>query len=222
MKHNLNRQIVLDTETTGLLLKDKHRIIEIGCVEIVNRNITGKTFHQYINPERNNDPGAYAIHGISNKFLQDKPKFKQIAPDFIEFIKGAELIIHNAPFDVGFLNYELSLLPQITNLTDICTITDSLGLAKSLYPGTSNSLSKLCSRFGIDDSHRELHGALLDAELLAEVYLIITSAQIELDLKNITYKIDSKITEQINHLPVIKATSQELDAHNKLMKHISN
>ena len=165
-----HRLIVLDTETTGLSYQDGHRIIEIGAIELLNRRFTGKRFHAYINPERFIDEGALAVHGISNEFLADKALFKEISGDFIDFIEGAELIIHNAPFDVGFINYEFSLLENFNKtIADYCTVFDTLKFAKQKHQGQRNSLDALCKRYGVDNSQRELHGALLDAEILADV-----------------------------------------------------
>lgn len=177
MSAKYSRQIVLDTETTGLNPKEGHRIIEIGCIELVNRRVTRNQFHVYINPQRPIDAGAIEIHGITNEFLQDKPVFADIARDFIEFTRGAQLLIHNAPFDVGFLNYEYSLLGNVGVLEDYCAIFDTLAFARTKHPGQRNSLDALCKRYSIDNSHRELHGALLDAEILADVYLQMTGGQ---------------------------------------------
>jgi DNA polymerase-3 subunit epsilon len=172
------RQIVLDTETTGLSHADGHRIIEIGCVELVQRQITNNNYHQYINPERPVDEGAYAVHGIGDDFLAQQPLFASIAEQFIEYVRGAELIIHNAPFDVGFLDAELSrLMGKTIKVDDLCTVTDTLVLARRKHPGQRNSLDALCKRYHVDRSHREYHGALLDAELLARVYLLLTGGQ---------------------------------------------
>ncbi|WP_045224211.1 DNA polymerase III subunit epsilon [Methyloterricola oryzae] len=171
------RQIVLDTETTGLNPEEGHRVIEIGCVEILNRRLTGNRFHVYINPEREIDPGAVEVHGLDNAFLADKPRFADIAQDFIAFVDGTELIIHNAPFDVGFLNAELGRLPDLKPVTDHCDVLDTLALARKKHPGQRNSLDALCKRYGVDNSQRELHGALLDAEILADVYLAMTGGQ---------------------------------------------
>jgi DNA polymerase-3 subunit epsilon len=179
IKSNMsNRIVVLDTETTGLSTREGHRIIEIGCVELINRRLTGERFHAYLNPERTIDDGAIAVHGISNEFLDDKPLFKQISAEFIAFIQNAELVIHNAPFDVGFINNEFSLLEGYTQtLADFCLVFDTLVYARKKHPGQRNSLDALCKRYGIDNSHRELHGALLDAEILAEVFLLMTGGQ---------------------------------------------
>lgn len=174
----MHRQIVLDTETTGLRVEDNHRIIEIGCVEMIDRKLTGRNFHQYINPEREVEAGAFAVHGISNAFLQDKPLFQHISEAFIQFIAGAELIIHNAPFDIGFLNYELFLLQHTwKNIFDHCQVIDTLQLARKRHVGQRNNLDALCKRYHIDNTKRELHGALLDAHLLAQVYLAMTGGQ---------------------------------------------
>ncbi|MCW8854745.1 MAG: DNA polymerase III subunit epsilon [Gammaproteobacteria bacterium] len=177
------RQIVLDTETTGLEPKQGHRIIEIGCVEIVNRRFTENVYHQYIQPDREIDEGAYEVHGISNEFLADKPRFKDVAEDFMTFVNGAELIIHNAPFDVGFLNHELSMLDPVWGaIADHCSVIDTLVMARQKHPGQKNNLDALCKRYEVNNSKRELHGALLDAELLAEVYLRMTGGQETLSL----------------------------------------
>jgi DNA polymerase-3 subunit epsilon len=178
------RQIVLDTETTGLEPAQGHRIIEIGCVEIVNRRVTERRYHQYVNPQREIDAGAVEVHGITLDDLREKPTFAEIAQDFVEFVRGAELIIHNAPFDVGFLDAELALAGAGWGRTeDHCSVFDTLTLARELHPGQRNSLDALCRRYAIDNAHRELHGALLDAELLAEVYLAMTGGQGALELE---------------------------------------
>lgn len=172
------RQIVLDTETTGLDPASDHRIIEIGCVEVVSRRVTGRTWHQYLNPDRQIDEGAIAVHGIRNEDLADKPRFPEIADTFLEFIVGAELIIHNAPFDVGFLEHELKRMShKRKKLVDICRITDSLRMARDAHPGQRNSLDALCKRYQVDNSGRDLHGALLDARLLCDVFLLMTGGQ---------------------------------------------
>jgi DNA polymerase-3 subunit epsilon len=177
------RQIVLDTETTGLEVSQGHRVIEIGCVELVNRRVTGNDWHYYVNPEREIDSGAFEVHGLSREFLQDKPRFGELAEDFLEYIAGAELVIHNAAFDVGFLDYELSLLqPPPPPLAENCGILDTLLLARQKHPGQKNSLDALCKRYEIDNSERSLHGALLDARILADVYLAMTGGQTSLGL----------------------------------------
>ncbi len=177
----MNRQIVLDTETTGLEPSQGHRIIEIGCVELVNRRLTGNTWHHYFNPEREIDAGAFAVHGLSNEFLADKPRFAELADEFLDYIRGAELIIHNAPFDVGFLNHELSLLDEPKpRIEEVASVLDTLQLARQKHPGQKNTLDALCKRYDIDNSARTLHGALLDSEILADVYLMMTGGQTRL------------------------------------------
>ncbi|MFI3221135.1 MAG: DNA polymerase III subunit epsilon [Methylococcales bacterium] len=173
--HN-KRIIVLDTETTGLSPQDGHRIIEIGCVELLKRRLTGRHFHCYINPNRAIDAGAIAVHGITSEFLQDKPDFAQIAEEFIDFIRGAELVIHNAPFDVGFINHEFAQL-SLGIVKNYSTVFDTLAYARKKHAGQRNSLDALCKRYNIDNSHRDLHGALLDAQILADVFLIMTGGQ---------------------------------------------
>lgn len=177
------RQIVLDTETTGLETSQGHRIIEIGCVELMNRRLTGRHYHQYINPEREVDAGAFAVHGISNERLAGEPVFAQIVDEFLTFIGDAELIIHNAAFDIGFIDYELSLLNAgHKSISQKCSVIDTLLLARSKHPGQKNNLDALCKRYGVDNSQRDLHGALLDAEILADVYLSMTGGQTALQL----------------------------------------
>ncbi|MCV6611468.1 MAG: DNA polymerase III subunit epsilon [Amphritea sp.] len=171
------RQIVLDTETTGIEPKEGHRIIEIGCVEMINRRLTGRTYHRYINPERVVEDEAISVHGITNEFLADKPLFADIQDEFIEFIRGADLVIHNAAFDVGFMDHEFGLNGHNERIKDFCQVTDTLALARKKHPGQKNNLDALCRRYGIDNSHRELHGALLDSEILADVYLMLTGGQ---------------------------------------------
>lgn len=179
------RQIVLDTETTGLEISQDHRIIEIGCVEMVNRKLTGRHYHQYINPQRNVDEGAMEVHGITDQFLADKPLFESIAADFLEFVDGADLIIHNAPFDLGFIKHEIAKLPnKIASIEKECKIIDTLALARQKHPGQKNNLDALCKRYGVDNSQRDLHGALLDAEILADVYLLMTGGQVNLNIND--------------------------------------
>jgi len=214
------RQIILDTETTGLEPSDGHRIIEIGCVELANRRITGNTYHQYIQPDREIDAGAREVHGITDRFLVDKPRFADIAEEFLAFIKGAELIIHNAPFDVGFINHEFSLLKKsVGPLSEHCTIIDTLAIARRLHPGQRNNLDALCKRYHIDNSQRELHGALLDAEILADVYLAMTGGQAALSLDS-RGDLHGEKPQSIRRLPadrpplrVIRADPEELVAH---------
>lgn len=176
------RQIVLDTETTGLEPQDGHRIIEIGAVELIDRRLTGRHFHQYLNPERDIEDGALEVHGINREFLQDKPVFADIVQEFLDFIEGAELLIHNAPFDVGFLDMELGLINHPVRIESHARVLDTLELARDLHPGQRNSLDALCKRFDVDDSSRNLHGALLDSEILADVYLAMTGGQSDLAL----------------------------------------
>lgn len=185
----MSRQIVLDTETTGMNQAGGpvylgHRIIEIGCVEVVNRRLTGRHYHVYIRPDREIQEEAIQVHGITNEQLADKPEFAEIADEFIEFIRGAELVIHNAPFDVGFIDYEFELLKKELKTESICKVTDTLTMAREMFPGKRNNLDVLCDRFGVDNSHRELHGALLDAEILADVYLMMTGGQTALNLSS--------------------------------------
>jgi DNA polymerase III subunit epsilon len=216
------RQIILDTETTGLEPAQGHRIIEIGCVELLDRKLTGQRFHVYINPEREIDDGAVEVHGLSADFLADKPRFSDIAQDFLDFVEGAELIIHNAPFDVGFINNELRLLDQkALPIGDRCSVIDTLLLARKKHPGQRNSLDALCKRYSIDNSQRSLHGALLDAEILAEVYLAMTGGQIALLLD---HEEEAGAAEMATHsfsslrgerppLIVIRASDGERTAH---------
>jgi DNA polymerase-3 subunit epsilon len=171
------RQVVLDTETTGLEVELQHRIIEIGCVELVNRRLTGRTYHQYLNPERDIDAAARDVHGLTREKLAEAPTFSQVHPRFLEFIRDSELIIHNAPFDVAFLNAELARLETAHQVEQLCRVLDTLTLARQMHPGQRNSLDALCKRYAVDNSHRDYHGALLDARLLAEVYLAMTGGQ---------------------------------------------
>lgn len=171
------RQIILDTETTGMPAIDGHRIIEIGCVEMINRELTGNTYHQYINPEREVDEGAYRVHGISDDFLADKPTMSRVIDEFLDFVRGAELIIHNAPFDVGFLDYELELLDREERIQALCQVTDTVVMARKKFPGARVNLDALTKRYNITSFNRELHGALLDSEILARVYLAMTGGQ---------------------------------------------
>ncbi len=176
------RQIVLDTETTGLEVEQQHRVIEIGCVELINRRLTGRTYHQYLNPERDIDLGAEQVHGLTRDTLAKAPTFAQVHPEFLEFVRDAELIIHNAPFDVAFLNAELIRIELAHRVEDLCRVLDTLALARRMHPGQRNSLDALCKRYSVDNSHRDYHGALLDARILAEVYLAMTGGQVNLTL----------------------------------------
>ena len=178
------RYVVLDTETTGMPVTDGHRIIEIGCVEVIGRRLTGRNFHVYLQPDRSSDEGAIGVHGITDQFLIGKPRFAEVADEFFEFVKGAQLIIHNAAFDVGFINNEFALMGQQdrADVTTYCTVLDTLAMARERHPGQRNSLDALCKRYGVDNSGRELHGALLDSEILADVYLAMTGGQTSLSL----------------------------------------
>ncbi|MBI3899392.1 MAG: DNA polymerase III subunit epsilon [Gammaproteobacteria bacterium] len=233
------RQVVLDTETTGLDPAQGHRIIEIGCVEVVNRRLTGNTFHHYINPNREIDAGAIEVHGITNEFLADKPRFADIAEAFLDFVNGAEIIIHNAPFDVGFINHELLRLAEegsagIANvgaplkIETLATITDSLTLARSLHPGQKNDLDTLCRRYSVDNTQRTFHGALLDAEILADVFLTMTGGQAGLFEDNrgpaaaVAVLVEHEIRRITAQQPllVVAASSDELAAHQAWLEEI--
>ncbi|HIE53837.1 MAG TPA: DNA polymerase III subunit epsilon [Chromatiaceae bacterium] len=214
------RQIVLDTETTGLEPALGHRIIEIGCVELVERRLTGNDFHQYLQPDRVIDAGAIEVHGITNEFLEDKPRFEEVVDDFMAYVKGAELIIHNAPFDVGFINAELERIGGWGQLEEYCTVTDTLVMAHDKHHGQRNSLDALCSRYDIDNSQRQKHGALLDAEILAEVYLAMTGGQSLLSLESggdggdgISASVIRRLPADRPSLPVIEPTAEELERH---------
>ncbi|MBI3772584.1 MAG: DNA polymerase III subunit epsilon [Gammaproteobacteria bacterium] len=216
------RQIILDTETTGLDPADGHRIIEIGCVELVNRRLTGNHFHQYLQPDRKIDESAVEVHGITSEFLADKPRFTDVAREFLEFIRGAELVIHNAPFDVGFLNHEFARLgkEEWGQIQEHCQILDTLTLARQMHPGQRNSLDALCKRYSIDNSGRTLHGALLDSEILADVYLAMTGGQTALLLDasqepqapNGLQTTLRRMTDRAP-LPVIRPSADEIAAH---------
>lgn len=225
------RQIVLDTETTGLEVNQGHRIIEIGCVELVNRRITGRHYHQYIHPEREIDAGAMEVHGITLDFLAGKPKFAEVAPEFVEFVKGAELIIHNAPFDVGFIDAELDRLePHGQDVGSLCNVIDTLQMARHKHPGQRNNLDALCQRYEIDNSSRSLHGALLDAEILAEVYLAMTGGQASLGLGAEAGDAEGgnaavsggirRLPASRQPLPVLRATTEEVEHHEAKLKEL--
>ncbi|WP_153075753.1 DNA polymerase III subunit epsilon [Paraburkholderia bonniea] len=200
------RQLILDTETTGLNPRNGDRIIEIGCVELLNRRLTGKNLHLYINPERDSDPGALAVHGLTTEFLSDKPKFAEIAEQLRDFVQGAELIIHNAPFDIGFLNAEFARL-DLPPFDQHCDgVIDTLAQAKGMFPGKRNSLDALCDRFGINNAHRTLHGALLDSELLADVYLAMTRGQ-----ENLVIELESDVPVHDDAAPVPNVALETLD-----------
>lgn len=217
-----SRQVILDTETTGLEWRQGERVIEIGCVEMVSRKLTGKRFHRYLNPERAIGAGAQAVHGLTDEFLADKPKFAEIADALLEFVAGAELIIHNAPFDVGFLDNELALCAREPLKTSCAGITDTLRMARDLRPGKKNSLDALCGEFGIDNSGRQLHGALLDAELLAEVYLAMTRGQesLMMDLEAGGAEIAAFVHGERPLLRVLSATADELAEHERVLAEI--
>lgn len=223
------RQVILDTETTGISTADDHRIIEIGCVEMVGRRLTGQTFHQYINPQREIDDGAIEVHGITNEFLADKPLFADIAEDFLRFIDGAELIIHNAPFDVGFIDHELAKLKgESRRVNAIASVLDTLKMARDKHPGQKNSLDALCKRYDVDNSNRELHGALLDAEILADVYLAMTGGQVSLTLTAEETETASATVNEADlgklerqPLTVLRASDEELAAHEAMLEKVN-
>lgn len=223
------RQIVLDTETTGLDPRDGHRIIEVGCVELVNRRITGNDFHYYINPEREIDAGAIEVHGITNEFLEGKPFWGEISAVFLEYIRDAEVIIHNAPFDVGFIDAELARQDvSLGKMEDYCVIADSLSMARERHPGQRNTLDALCKRYGIDNSHRELHGALLDARILSDVYLMMTGGQKSLGLdedKKAETSDEGSVITRLDRKPgslkVFRATEDELLAHTSALEKLA-
>ncbi|CAH9063947.1 DNA polymerase III subunit epsilon [Pseudoalteromonas holothuriae] len=221
----LKRQIVLDTETTGIDPKAGHRIIEVGCVELINRRLTGNNFHVYINPQREIEEEAIDVHGITNEFLHGKPLFHDIAQEFFDYIKGAELVIHNAPFDVGFMDHEFAKLNKGFPAThDYCEVLDTLVMARNLHPGQKNNLDALCRRYDIDNSKRTLHGALLDSEILADVYLGMTGGQVKLNLStgnDTNEQDDGKIRRLAANRPslkVVKATPEELQAHQERLQ----
>jgi DNA polymerase III subunit epsilon len=218
------RQIVLDTETTGLSAEAGDRIIEIGCVELVGRKLTGNNRHYYLNPERDSHEEALKVHGISNEFLRDKPKFSAVADELLAYLEGAEIIIHNAAFDVSFLNKELELLGLRPFKTYVASITDTLAMAKEMYPGKRNSLDALCDRLGVDNSSRTLHGALLDAELLADVYINLTRGQETLLMEVASTDTSAGIVTRVDlsafTLPVLLASDQEAAAHEDVLKQL--
>ena len=222
------RQIVLDTETTGLEVAEGHRIIEIGCVELVHRRFSGQTWHRYLRPEREVEAGALAVHGITNEFLAGQPRFADVAEEFLKFIAGSELVIHNAPFDVGFLDAELAQAAVGRKLADVCSVLDTLALARRLHPGQRNSLDALCKRYEVDNSKRDLHGALLDARILAEVYLAMSGGQAALGLDRVHSGTDAVRNEQSRverdrvRIPVIEPSAAELAVHERLLDAIGN
>lgn len=219
------RQIILDTETTGLDPKQGHRVIEIGALEMINRKITDRSFHVYLNPEREIEEGALAVHGISNQFLADKPLFSSVSEDFFEFISGAELVIHNAPFDLAFINHEFKLCrPKFQKIEKHCTVVDTLVLARKMHPGQKNNLDALCKRYHVDHSKRDFHGALLDAELLARVYLLMTGGQGSLfqEVETAAVREVAKAASlgRQRHLIVKKASVEEETAHQKFLSQL--
>ena len=218
------RQVFLDTETTGLYPDQGDRVIEIGCVELVNRKLTGNNKHFYVNPGRDSHEGALKVHGITTEFLSDKPKFEAVVQELLDYIQGAHVVIHNAPFDLGFLNCELSLLGRPPLRQFVATMTDTLAMAKEMYPGKRNGLDALCDRLGVDNSGRTLHGALLDAELLADVYINLTRGQ---DALLMDAPSDTGAGKPQTHvdlsqfvLPVLRASSSECDAHDDLLNQL--
>jgi len=216
------RQVVLDTETTGLELADGHRVIEIGCVELLHRRLTGRTWHRYLQPEREVEAGALAVHGITNEFLATQPRFVEVAAEFLEFVEGAELVIHNAPFDVGFLDAELARAGVARKLAEACRVLDTLLLSRQMHPGQRNSLDALCKRYGVDNTARDLHGALLDARILAEVYLAMSGGQAALRLDADPAAADTRVASRRRRrgavqIPVIRANVGELAAHEQAL-----
>ena len=218
------RQVVLDTETTGLEVELDHRIIEIGCVELVNRRLTGRKFHKYLNPGRDIDEGAVQVHGLTSERLAKEPAFAQVHVEFLEFIRDAELIIHNAPFDVAFINAELTRIESQHRVADLCRVLDSLALARQMHPGQRNSLDALCKRYSIDNSHREYHGALLDARILAEVYLAMTGGQgsLTLSAESDTLRVRDRQLVPVRassdiRIVVVQATEEEVSAHERVL-----
>ena len=219
------RQIVLDTETTGLDPADGHRVIEIGAVELIDRRLSGRHFHQYLNPERDIEDGALEVHGISREFLQDKPLFADIEQEFLDFIKDSELVIHNAPFDVGFLNAELALLNGTQRIENYASVLDTLEMARDLHPGQRNSLDALCKRYDVDNSSRNLHGALLDAEILADVYLVMTGGQSDLGLsfqseQGTDVALEAFEVSQRSPLQLLHPSDEELSLHEARLRSI--
>lgn len=217
-----NRVVVLDTETTGLDPKTGHRIIEIGCVEMRERRLTGNNLHLYLQPDREIDPGAMAVHGITNEYLIDKPRFADISAQLKDYLLGAELIIHNADFDVGFLEHEFRLCNEPLVLSEVCRVTDSLAMARKQFPGQRNSLDALCKRLGVNNGHRTLHGALLDSEILADVYLVMTGGQTALSLDQEVsgkgVKVDLAASLDVSQLRRVSASGEEIEAHEQWLE----
>ena len=231
-QHTHSRQVILDTETTGINMDAGphymgHKVIEIGAVEVVNRRLTGRHYHVYLKANRKIDEEAVKIHGITDDFLADKQPFSAQVDEFLDFIRGAELVAHNAPFDVGFLDYELSLIGRKERMAELCKVTDTLALARKLYPGKRNNLDVLCTRYGIDNSHRSLHGALLDAEILADVYLLMTGGQTKLNLQSDNQQQDDRggirrLSAGRTPLKIIRADAQELQDHETRLDLVMN
>jgi len=219
------RQVVLDTETTGLEVEQQHRIIEIGCVELNNRRLTGRAFHRYLNPQRDIDEGALQVHGLTLEQLAKEPTFVEIHAEFLDFVRDAELVIHNAPFDIAFLNAELARLEGAApRITELCTVLDTLALARQMHPGQRNNLDALCKRYSVDNSHREYHGALLDARILAEVYLAMTGGQAKLVLSAESGIAPSRARLDTPNrpgetvpIPVVAASEEEIVAHEHVL-----
>ena len=217
------RQVVLDTETTGLEVEQLHRVIEIGCVEVLNRRLTGRTYHQYLNPERDIDEGAQQVHGLTRERLAKEPTFAQVHPEFLEFVRDAELIIHNAPFDVAFLNAELARAQVAPKVQEMCRVLDTLALARQMHPGQRNNLDALCKRYSVDNSHRDYHGALLDARILAEVYLAMTGglAKFTLSAESDTARSRARQAAPVRsggaRITVIRASDTEMSAHEHVL-----
>jgi DNA polymerase III subunit epsilon len=218
------RQVILDTETTGLEPEQGHRIIEIGCAEVVDRRKTGRTFHRYLRPDRDIDPGAIEVHGLTNEFLASQPAFAEIAEGLMEFLADAELVIHNAPFDIAFLDAEFARLPGTPRrVADSCRVLDTLQLARQMHPGQRNSLDALCKRYGIDNSHRELHGALLDAQILLDVYLVMTGGQGALTLgEAAAFQGSGELAAGLvarpqGGLTIVRASAAEVAAHEQFL-----
>lgn len=216
------RQVVLDTETTGLEPEQGHRILELGCVEMIDRKLTRRRFHHYINPERDIDDGALEVHGITRESLANKPTFPEIWENFLDFVNGAELVIHNAGFDIAFIDHEIRLMGlNVGRITDYCTVVDTLEIARLKHPGQRNSLDALCKRYNVDNSQRDLHGALLDAEILADVYLLLTGGQASLGLGETVEQREARVSEVKRvardrpALKVIRASDEELTRHNE-------
>ncbi len=217
------RQIILDTETTGLSVEAGHRIIEIGAVEIMDRRMTGNNYQTYLNPKRSIDPGSIAVHGITNDDVADKPEFKEVMQEFLSFIQDTELLIHNAPFDTAFINHEFSLAGYEKKIEDLCEIKDTLPIARKTHPGKRNSLDALCSRYNVDSSNRELHGALIDAKLLGQVYLLMTGGQVgffgddqNLNEQQINHSLDIDYSER--KIMTVELTNEDLEEHQQYLE----